>query len=174
MQELFTFTPFASSGDGFNLSATVIDGQSWFIAADVCRSLDLDRTAVRRLDEDERNTVRIAHANQRGNPNTVIINESGLYSLIFSSRKESAKRFKKWVTSDVLPSLRKHGGYINGQEALRPESQAEVLQAVQEAAIRTRSALGEEHREARRDVGKLLRSLGGNSGRRKTFGIPSK
>ncbi len=157
MQELFNFTPFASGGDGFNLSATVIDGQPWFIAADVCGSLGLDRTAVRRLDEDERNTVRIAHANQRGNPNTVIINESGLYSLIFSSRKESAKRFKKWVTSEVLPSLRKHGGYINGQEALRPEAQAEVIKVVHETARRVRSALGEEHRDRFRLMRAALR-----------------
>lgn len=174
MQELFTFTPFASSGDGFNLSATIKDGQPWFIAADVCGSLGLDRTAVRRLDEDERNTVRIAHANQRGNPNTVIINESGLYSLIFSSRKESAKRFKKWVTSEVLPSLRKHGGYINGQEALRPESQAEVIKVIQETAVRVRSTLGEEHREDRRNVSKLLRSFGSAAGARKALGIHSK
>lgn len=145
--ELFTFTPFASSGDGFNLSATVIDGQHWFVAADVCRSLDLDRSAVRRLDDDERKTVRIARANQRGNPNTVLINESGLYHLIFTSNKDSARRFRKWVTDIVLPSLRKHGGHINGQEALRPESQAEVLQVIHEAARRVRSELDEEHRD---------------------------
>lgn len=155
MQELFNFTPFASSGDGFDLSATVIDGQPWFIAADVCRSLGLDRTAVRRLDDDERG-VRTMHT--AGGPQSVgVINESGLYSLIFSSRKESAKRFKKWVTSEVLPSLRKHGGYINGQEALRPEAHAEVIKVVQETAIRTRSELGEEHRDRFRLMRAALR-----------------
>ncbi|GEC96625.1 hypothetical protein ZRA01_26980 [Zoogloea ramigera] len=155
MQELFTFTPFASSGDGFNLSATVKDGQPWFIAADVCRSLGLDRSAVRRLDDDEKG-VRTMHT--PGGPQSVgVINESGLYSLIFSSRKESAKRFKKWVTSDVLPSLRKHGGYINGQEALRPEAQAEVVKVVHEAARRVRSELGEEHRDRHRLLKAALR-----------------
>lgn len=159
MQELFNFTPFASSGDGFNLSATVIDGQSWFIAADVCRSLDLDRTAVRRLDEDERNTVRNAHANQRGNPNTVIINESGLYSLIFSSRKESAKRFKKWVTSDVLPSLRKHGGYINGLETLSHEAQAEIIPQLHNV-VSTARERAQEERDARQAAFQVMKSYG--------------
>jgi prophage antirepressor-like protein len=155
MQELFNFTPFASSGDGFNLSATVKDGEPWFIAADVCRALGLDRSAVRRLDDDEKG-VRTMHT--PGGPQSVgVINESGLYSLIFSSRKESAKRFKKWVTSDVLPSLRKHGGYINGQEALRPEAQAEVVKVVHEAARRVRSALGEEHRDRHRLLKAALR-----------------
>lgn len=155
MQELFTFTPYASSGDGFNLSATVKDGQPWFIAADVCRSLDLDRTAVRRLDEDEKG-VRIMHT--PGGPQSVsVINESGLYHLIFTSNKDSARRFRKWVTDIVLPSIRKHGGYINGQEALRPESQAEVIQVVHEAARRTRSELGEEHRDHHRLLKAALR-----------------
>ena len=169
MQELFNFTPFASSGDGFDLSATVIDGKPWFIAADVCRSLGLDRTAVRRLDDDERG-VRTMHT--AGGPQSVgVINESGLYSLIFSSRKESAKRFKKWVTSEVLPSLRKHGGYINGLEGLSQEAQAEVIPVIHEAARRTRSALGEEHREDRRNVRKLLGGLGSLTGARRAIGI---
>ena len=155
MQELFTFTPFASSGDGFNLSATVKDGEPWFIAADVCRSLGLDRSAVRRLDDDEKG-VRTMHT-PGGAQSVGVINQSGLYSLIFSSRKESAKRFKKWVTNIVLPSLRKHGGYINGQEALRPESQAEVIQVVQETARRVRSELDEEHRERFRLMKAALR-----------------
>ena len=53
-----------------------------------------------------------AHSGKRGNPNVVLVNESGLYSLIFASKTEFAKEFKHWVTSVVLPSLRKHGYYI--------------------------------------------------------------
>ena len=73
MQELFTFTPFASSGDGFNLSATEKDGQAWFIAADVCRNLEIKnyRDAVAKLDDDEKG-VGIAdtptHSKERSPP----------------------------------------------------------------------------------------------------------
>lgn len=157
MQELFTFTPFASSGDGFNLSATEKDGQAWFIAADVCRNLEIKnyRDAVAKLDDDEKG-VGIADT-LGGRQQVTIINESGLYSLAFTSRKEAAKRFRKWVTNVVLPNLRKHGGYINGQEALRPEAQAEVIKVVHETARRVRSALGEEHRDRFRLMRAALR-----------------
>jgi prophage antirepressor-like protein len=158
MQELFTFTPFASSGDGFNLSATVKDGEPWFIAADVCRSLGLDRSAVRRLDDDEKG-VRTMHT--PGGPQSVgVINESGLYSLIFSSRKESAKRFKKWVTNIVLPNLRKHGGYINGQEALSPEAQAEILPQLHNVVSIARERAQEE-RDARHGAFQVMKSFSG-------------
>ena len=157
MQELFTFTPFASSGDGFNLSATVKDGQAWFIAAEVCRNLEIKnyRDAVTKLDDDEKG-VGIADT-LGGRQQVTVINQSGLYALIFSSRKEAAKRFRKWVTGVVLPSIHKHGGYINGQEALRPEAQAEVVKVVHEAARRVRSELGEEHRDRHRILKAALR-----------------
>ena len=161
MQELFNFTPLASSGDGFNLSATVIDGQPWFSAADVCRSLEIknSRQAVARLRDREKQTIKVIinDSNRRGNPNALVINEAGLYRLIFTSTKDAAERFQDWVFTQVLPSLRQHGGYINGQEALRPESQAEVLQVVQETAVRVRSALGEEHRDRFRLMKAALR-----------------
>lgn len=174
MHELFTFTPFASSGDGFALSATEKDGQAWFIAAEVCRNLKIKnyRDAVAKLDDDEKG-VGIADT-LGGRQRVTIINESGLYSLIFTSRKEAAKRFRKWVTNVVLPSIRKHGGYINGLEGLSQSSQAEVLQVVHEAAVRVRSELGEEHRDDRRNVSKLLRSMGSAKGARKALRIQSK
>jgi prophage antirepressor-like protein len=81
----------------------------WFIAANVCRALDLDNVtrAVERLDDDEKRLTSI-----QGIPNQVnIINESGLYSLILTSRKPEAKAFKKWITSEVLPAIRKTGSY---------------------------------------------------------------
>ena len=171
MQELFTFTPYAS-GDGLNLSATVIDGQPWFIAADVCRSLGIKNPshAMARLDDDEKALQKCMTLG--GAQQAYIINESGLYALVCGSNKEAARRFRKWITSVVLPSLRKHGGYINGQEGLSQAAQAEVIPAVHETAHRVRSALGEEHREDRRNVGKLLRSLGSARGARKALGIP--
>jgi len=91
-----------------------IDGDVWFFAQDVCEALDIknSRDALTRLDDDERRTVGSADSSipaSRTNPS--IISESGLYNLIFQSRKDDAKRFRKWVTSEVLPQLRKSGRY---------------------------------------------------------------
>lgn len=89
------------------------DGEPWFVAADVCAILEIGNPtqALTRLDEDE-----TALISNEGRPIN-IINESGLYSLVLGSRKPEARAFKKWVTSEVLPSIRQHGGYITGQES---------------------------------------------------------
>lgn len=99
------------------------DNEPWFVAADVCKVLGLTQTtnAIRGLDSEEVALISIKGMS-RGNDDTNIINESGLYSLIFKSRKAEAKRFKKWVTSEVLPSIRKTGGYRLTDE---PEDQLE-------------------------------------------------
>ncbi len=83
-------------------------GNPWFVAADVCDALDIKNVtqAVNRLDDDERSMFNIGRQGE-----TNVINESGLYSLILGSRKPEAKRFKKWVTSEVLPAIRKTGRY---------------------------------------------------------------
>ena len=73
-----------------------------------------------------------------------IVNESGLYSLVFQSRKPNAKAFRKWITGTVLPSIRKHGGYIRGVEHLSPERQA-----VYHAETARLSFNAAEEREAR-------------------------
>lgn len=145
--ELFTFTPHAS-GDGFNLSATYKDGQAWFNAADICRSLEIKNAsqAVARLDADEKGVI--STYTPGGVQDVLAVNEPGLYRLIFTSRKKSAQEFKKWVFTHVLPNLRKHGGYINGQEALSQEAQAEILPAVHAIAQTSRERL-EEERDAR-------------------------
>ena len=86
-------------------------GQPWFVAADVCRALDISnhRDAVQALDDDEKG---VANADTLGGvQKTQIISESGLYALIFKSRKPEAKAFRKWVTSEVLPAIRRTGGY---------------------------------------------------------------
>ena len=90
----------------------MIDGEVWFVAKDVCDALGIGNPtrAVSRLDEDEKNTLTSSKGN-RGNPTVNVINESGLYSLIFTSRKEEAKAFRRWVTHDVLPQIRKTGSY---------------------------------------------------------------
>lgn len=88
------------------------EGQPWWVAADVCRCLGIDksRDAVSRLEEDERGPVLL---DTLGGPQQhQAVNEPGLYSLILTSRKPEAKRFKRWITHEVLPSLRKHGRYV--------------------------------------------------------------
>ncbi len=91
---------------------TVIkNGEAWFITKDVCNVLEISkhRDAIARLDEEDRGSVLVDTLG--GKQTTSTINESGLYSLIMTSRKPEAKKFKKWVTSEVLPSIRKHGAY---------------------------------------------------------------
>ena len=89
-----------------------IDGEPWFVAADVARVLEYRNApdAVRNLDDDERGThiVRTPSGDQEMN----VINESGLYHLVLVSRKPEAKKFRKWVTAEVLPSIRKTGMYV--------------------------------------------------------------
>lgn len=91
----------------------VIDrgGNPWFVLTDVCKKLDIAHpaSAARVLDEDEKDVLSMHTPG--GSQKMIFISESGLYSLILRSRKESAKAFRKWVTSEVLPSIRKTGGY---------------------------------------------------------------
>lgn len=89
------------------------NGEPWWVLADVCKVLEIGNPsdAARRLDADEKYALDIIYPMGRTQTAT-IINESGLYSLILTSRKPSAKRFKKWVTSEVLPAIRKTGGYM--------------------------------------------------------------
>ena len=93
------------------------DGQTWWVAKDVCNALGLDngREAIRRLDEDEVSSTDVIDSLGRHQTMTTV-NEPGLYSLTLGSRKPQAKAFKRWVTHEVLPSLRKNGFYVNGQE----------------------------------------------------------
>lgn len=91
------------------------DGAPWFVAADVCRVLEIGNPteSLRSLDEDEKITLSNAEGNPRaGVPHQMAyISESGLYALIFKSRKPQAKAFRKWVTAEVLPAIRTHGVY---------------------------------------------------------------
>lgn len=109
----FTNTEFGS------IRVMEIDGQPWFVGKDVAESLGYTNTqkAIRdHVDDDDKLTERIVLSGQ--NRNVILINESGLYALIMSSKLPTAKLFKRWVTSEVLPSVRKNGGYIAGQEEL--------------------------------------------------------
>lgn len=88
------------------------NGDPWFVAKDVCDILGLEnsRKATAELDPDEKNTVTIRDGIP-GNPNKTIISEPGLYKLIMRSRKPEAKEFQRWITHEVLPTIRKHGLY---------------------------------------------------------------
>ena len=97
-------------------------GEPWFVLKDVCGVLDIadHKVVARRLDEDEVCQTPLTDSMGR-QQSTTIINESGLYHVILRSDKPEAAPFRKWVTSEVLPSIRKNGGYIAGQEQLTPE-----------------------------------------------------
>lgn len=98
-----------------------INGEPWFVLKDVCGVLGLSDTGrtAERLDADELTRTTLVSGGQ--NREMICINESGLYSVILRSDKPEAKPFRKWVTSEVLPSIRKNGGYIAGQEQMTPE-----------------------------------------------------
>lgn len=122
MNDLKTFT-----NDQFGSLRTVtIDNEPWFVAADVCKALEIsnNRDAMSRLDSDEKADVALTDTSSNGvtqTRNYTIISEPGLYSLVLGSRKPEARKFKRWVTHDVIPSIRSHGGYLT------PELTEQVL-----------------------------------------------
>ncbi|WP_318582905.1 phage antirepressor [Bacillus paranthracis] len=102
------------NNEEFGQVRTVMQGEDvWFIAKDVAEVLEFSDTnaMTRHLDEDELMSVKLTGMNMK----STLMNESGLYSAILRSRKPQAKAFKKWVTSEVLPSIRKHGAYMTDQ-----------------------------------------------------------
>lgn len=102
----------------------VIDSEPWFVGKDVAEALGYSnsRKAIQDHvdDEDKSDGVTIRDSIGRVQ-NPIVINESGLYSLVLSSKLQTAKQFKRWITSEVIPSIRKNGGYISGQESLTDE-----------------------------------------------------
>ena len=103
----------------------VKDAQPWFVAADVCRVLEIanSRDAIASLDEDEKG---VGNADTHGGSQKMnLISESGLYALVFKSRKPEAKAFRKWVTAEVLPALRETGRYQT--DGLKPELQTPTV-----------------------------------------------
>lgn len=102
-----------------------IDKEPFFVGKDVADILEYQngsRDINRHVDEEDRHKVMIFDGNQ--NKETIVINESGLYSLVLSSKLPTAKKFKRWVTSEVLPAIRKTGGYIGGAENM---SESEIM-----------------------------------------------
>lgn len=125
------------------------DGAPWFVAQDVCACLELvnSRKAIETLDADEKG---VTISDTLGGPQQMaIISESGLYALIFKSRKAAAVRFRKWVTAEVLPAIRKTGGYH------MPSNDADVLPMLADAdALQRTSVALSMVREARQTFGR--------------------
>ena len=104
------------------------DGEPWWVLADVCKVLELSspHKVAERLEADERNQIPVTDSLGR-NQSTTIINESGLYAVILRSDKPQAKPFRKWVTSEVLPAIRKHGAYMTEQTLERALTSPDFL-----------------------------------------------
>lgn len=124
------------------IRAVEVDGEPWFVGKDMATALGYSNprdALAKHVDDEDKNTVAFCDGTP-GNPNLTIINESGVYSLIFSSRLEKAKEFKRWVTAEVLPTIRKHGAYIAPGAA--PQGlEAATLQAVLQPIAATMEAL---------------------------------
>ena len=105
-----------------NIRILIDNDEIWFVAIDVCKCLEINnsRQAILKLDTDEKKSLYIENSGA-GNPNKTIVNEAGLYNLILSSRKPEAKKFKRWITHEVIPSISKHGAYMT------PETIEKVL-----------------------------------------------
>ena len=120
-----------------------INGESWLVGKDVAERLgykDTSDALKKHVDEEDKLTRRFADSGQ--NREMYVINESGLYSLVLGSKLPNAKKFKRWVTSEVLPAIRKHGGYLTAEKVEEALLNPDVL-------IRLATELKDE-REARR------------------------
>lgn len=127
----------------------LIDGDPWFVAADVCKALEIEKTnrALSRLDDDEKGAHSVSTPG--GRQRMSIISESGLYSLILGSRKPEARAFKRWITHEVIPSIRKHGAYMT-------DSLLDALEAHPEAVPKYLNRLRSENAR-NRELNRRLR-----------------
>lgn len=169
-----------------------INGEPWLVGKDVAEALGYSNTRDaldRHVDTEDKNTVANPDG-KRGNPNMTIINESGLYALVLSSKLPTARRYKHWVTSEVLPSIRKHGLYATAETAERllsdPDfvirlfteikAEKEMRQKLEaEAAANAPKVLFADSVEASKtsilvfDLAKLIRQNGVDIGGRRLF-----
>lgn len=109
------------------IRTVIIDNEPWFVGVDIAKALGYKKptgAVTNNVDKDDTLTEGVTDSMGRVQ-STLVVNESGLYSLIFNSKLESAKKFKKWVTSEVLPSIRKTGAYSVAQ---LPQSSMELLE----------------------------------------------
>lgn len=115
--------------EGFKVRTIIIDGEPWFVAADVCTVLELSGAPgqhLRRLDGDEKGVISI---HTPGGPQQMlVVNEPGLYSLIMASRKTEAKAFRRWIAHEVIPAIRKDGMYVTPELLFNPDHLLQVTQ----------------------------------------------
>ncbi|MCM3239096.1 ORF6C domain-containing protein [Heyndrickxia oleronia] len=137
LQHIFIFK-------GKDLRTVLLNDEPWFVAKDVCEILELTNPSMvlQRLDEDERSKFNLGRQGE-----TNIINESGLYELIFASRKLEAKMFKKWLKQEVLPSIRKTGQYSTNKVVPLSKDQAlvTVLRTTADLVEDTQAIKEEQH-----------------------------
>ena len=139
--------------------AVEINGEGWLVGKDVAESLGYSnvRDALRKHVDEEDKGVAVCDT-PGGTQNMTIINESGVYSLVFGSKLPTAKKFKHWVTSEVLPSIRKHGAYMTEETLekalLNPDGLIKVLTALKNEQAKTK-ALKEETAKQKQLIGEL-------------------
>ena len=145
---MYDLIPFRFPDGDQEIRTMRIDGEPWFVGADVAGALGYANTRdalTRHVDDEDRDTVAF-YDGTSGNPNATIINEAGLYSLILGSRLPAAKAFKRWVIAEVLPALRKTGSYSLAAE---PRSDLDIIRGMVDAleADRERLAALEDRTE---------------------------
>jgi len=141
--------------EGHNVRAIAIDGEPWFVGKDVASALgykSVRDSLARHVDSDDKKDGVVIHDSMGRKQKPIIINESGLYSLILSSKLDSAKKFKKWVTSEVLPSIRKNGGYIYGQENMSEDELLSRALILANSRILSLESKNEKLEEEKQDV----------------------
>lgn len=113
--------------EGNEIRTVVKDGEPWFVAKDVCDVLGLGNSseAVAKLEEEEKGSEKVDTLG--GAQKMIVINESGLYTLVIRSNMPQSKPFRKWVTSEVIPSIRKHGGYLTQEKVAEALLNPDVL-----------------------------------------------
>jgi anti-repressor protein len=129
----------------------VRDGEPWFVAKDVCELLDLGnpRSSVALLDADEADVHTVDTSSQRREMS--IVSEAGMYSLILKSRKPEAKAVKRWITHDVMPSIRKTGGYSQSnimEIASKPENIVNMAKTIVQFDLRIKELEGKIEEDA--------------------------
>ncbi len=118
-----------------------LQGEPWFAAVDVCRALDISNptVALGRLDSDEKMTLSLneGHKEQRGGAQKMnVVNEPGLYALVLGSRKPEARAFRRWITHDVVPAIRKHGGYMTDSLLKQVKESPDMLYQFAESLLK--------------------------------------
>ena len=129
-----------------SIRSVLMEGEPWFVAADVCRALEICNVsdALKRLDSDEKMTLDSTegHSGSRGGAQAInVVSESGLYTLVLGSRKPEAKAFKRWITHEVIPAIRKTGAYavaLSPAEQLVAQARLLVEQEKRLAAVEAR------------------------------------